>query len=264
VDFAQAELFERCEEAIGYRFRDRGLLERCLTHSSAARTRLDSNERLEFLGDAILGAIVCEVLYERLPQEPEGEMTRIKSAVVSRLICAQVSDLMGLPDCLIVGKGLQFGVAMPQSLVAAVFESILAGIYLDGGWSEACAFVRRTMGPIIEELLQTTQGRNYKSLLQQLVQKDRGETPRYVVLAESGPDHSKFFRVAAVVGDKRFAAAWGPNKKAAQQRAAENAWFALHGQEPPCDDTHPESIDQDDDDSGELFLDGAGATDSVD
>jgi len=239
VESDRDRLLSACEDALSYAFQERALLERCLTHSSSARTRLESNERLEFLGDAILGAIVCEVLYQRMPDDPEGELTRIKSAVVSRTICAQVSDELGLQKYMIVGKGLQFGSAMPRSMVAAVYEAVLAGIYLDGGWSAASEFVRRTMGPVIEDLLETTQGRNYKSLLQQYVQKELSLTPGYTLLAQRGPDHSKFFQVAAVVGSQLFAAAWGPNKKAAEQRAAQNAWFELHGMAAPCIDPDP-------------------------
>lgn len=136
-----------CERRIEYSFRDRELLRRCLTHSSIAPTRLESNERLEFLGDAILGAIVCEMLFQRFPDEPEGELTRIKSVVVSRTTCAKISGDLRLHECVLIGKGLSGFHSVPSSVMAAVFESLIAGVYLDGGYAEAIAFVSGLVGP---------------------------------------------------------------------------------------------------------------------
>lgn len=225
-----------CETILEYNFRDRELLQRCLTHASIARTRLESNERLEFLGDAILGALTCELLYSRFPEEPEGELTRIKSVVVSRSTCARISEQMGLQHCLILGKGLGCIEQAPSSVVAAVFESIVAGLYLDGGWTATRLFVHKWLEPEIDRVLQNTHGKNFKSLLQQIAQKSLGATPGYVLLDEKGPDHSKCFKVAALVGGQEYPAAWGPNKKEAEQRAAENAWCSLQGQPIPHDD----------------------------
>lgn len=224
--------FAACEALLEYTFQDRELLERSLTHASIARTRLESNERLEFLGDAILGALTCELLYDRFPDETEGELTRIKSVVVSRTTCARISQQMGLHHCLLLGKGLSLVDQVPSSVIAAVFESIVAGIYLDGGWEQVRRFVRRWVEPEINRVLETTHGKNYKSLLQQLAQKSLGATPVYMLLDEKGPDHSKCFKVAATVATVNYPAAWGPNKKEAEQRAAENAWCQLQGL--PC------------------------------
>lgn len=222
-----------CERSLNYQFRDRALLKRCLTHSSIARTRLDSNERLEFLGDAILGTIVCEMLFHRFPEKTEGELTRIKSVVVSRTTCAKLSVDLRLDDFLQLGKGLSEFVRIPLSIQAAVFESIVAGIYLDGGMEVVREFLTRMIGPEIDRTVESTHGRNYKSLLQQLVQKNQRETPLYQLLDECGPDHSKCFKIAAVVGVESYPPAWGPNKKEAEQRAAENAWCLLQGEPPP-------------------------------
>lgn len=232
------ERLSACEALIGYEFRDRELLQRCLTHASIARTRLDSNERLEFFGDAILGALTCEFLYTRFPEEPEGELTRIKSVVVSRTTCARLSEEIGLHQFLMLGKGLTCINQIPSSVFAAVFESIVAGVYLDGGWDAVREFVRKWVEPEIERVVSTTHGKNYKSLLQQLAQKSLGATPGYVLVDEKGPDHSKCFKIAASVGGQTYPAAWGPNKKEAEQRAAENAWCELQGQPLPyvCDD----------------------------
>lgn len=227
------ERLAMCEDLIGYRFLDRDLLQRCLTHASIARTRLESNERLEFLGDAILGVIICELLYHRFPEEAEGELTRIKSIIVSRTTCARISEEIGLDRCLMLGKGLSVGDQVPSSVVAAVFESLVAGIYLDGGLDAVRPFIHRWVEPEIDRTLETRHGKNFKSLLQQLAQKSLGATPVYILLDEKGPDHSKCFKVAATVGAETFPPAWGPNKKEAEQRAAENAWCQLQSQPLP-------------------------------
>jgi ribonuclease-3 len=216
-----------CEERIGYQFRDRSLLRAALTHASGAEHRLASNERLEFLGDAILGAIVCRELYEQFPRHLEGDLTKIKSVVVSRQTCAKISDALGLQDILILGKGMASSVNLPASLLADVFESIVAAIYLDSGDDAVNEFVIRHVRPEIELASSGQTGGNYKSLLQQLVQRELGTTPTYPLLDEKGPDHSKCFQVAAQVGKTRYTPAWGRNKKEAEQRAARNALSEL-------------------------------------
>ena len=229
------EALSACEKSLDYQFEDRALLRRCLTHSSIARTRLDSNERLEFLGDAILGLVVCELLFHRFPEKTEGELTRIKSVVVSRATCAKLSAELRLDEYLQLGKGLSEFEKLPQSIQAAVFESIVAGLYLDGGLDVVRSFLRRLVEPEIDRIVESTHGQNYKSLLQQIVQKNQRGTPQYQLLDECGPDHSKCFKISAVVGPDAFPPAWGPNKKEAEQRAAENAWCQLRGEPPPFD-----------------------------
>lgn len=227
------ELLAECEAVLDYRFRNRELLRNCLTHASSANHRLSSNERLEFLGDAILGMIVCEMLYMRFPEAPEGELTRIKSIVVSRNTCAKVSEDLQLQKFLLMGKGLSVQERVPLSITAAVFEALVAGVHLDGGVDAVRALLDRTIGPEIELAAGIEHGRNFKSLLQQTAQKTFGETPVYRLLDEKGPDHSKCFKVAAIIGTRTYAAAWGPNKKAAEQHAAHNALFELEGKAIP-------------------------------
>lgn len=222
-----------CEQALQYQFRDQELLLRCLTHASVARVRLDSNERLEFLGDAILGAIVCEQLFEQYPDKTEGELTRIKSVVVSRITCAKISATMNLDRCLQLGKGLADHETIPLSIMAAVFESLIAGVYLDGGFEAVRTLIRRAMAPEIERTVETSHGKNYKSLLQQLSQKNNRGMPVYDLMDEKGPDHSKCFKIAVRIGADHFAPAWGPNKKEAEQRAAQNAWCQIQGEDAP-------------------------------
>jgi ribonuclease III len=226
-----ANRLDRCEAALGYRFRDRPLLETCLTHASVARTRLASNERLEFLGDAVLGLVVCELLFKRYPDFPEGELTRVKSVLVSRSTCAEMSRRLGLDRLLLVGKGLGAHDRIPTSILGAVFESLVAGVYLDGGLEAARAFIERAVDEELERAASRDRGRNFKSVLQHLAQKRFGETPAYRLVDEQGPDHSKCFQVAAVIGETAFPAAWGASKKEAEQAAARMALTDL-GEDP--------------------------------
>lgn len=222
-------LIDQIEAATGYRFQNETLLEHSLTHSSIARTRSDSNERLEFLGDAILGAVVCEHLFHTFPEYPEGELTRIKSAVVSRHTCAKLSTQLRLAKFLRLGKGITIHEHIPSSILACAFESLTAAIYLDGGWDAAKQFLLSVFRDEVDAVAETAHGQNFKSQLQQLAQKEFGQTPVYRTLDEKGPDHSKCFQIAAVIGHRHYAAAWGPSKKIAEQNAARIAVEAITG-----------------------------------
>ena len=147
---AFSTLLANCEQRVGYEFRDKLLLQSALTHASGAEHRLASNERLEFLGDAILGAVVCEFLFHQYPQHLEGDLTKIKSVVVSRQTCAKISESLGMQEFLILGKGMTTHPSVPPSLLADVFESLVAAIYLDGGSQAARDFVERHIGPEID------------------------------------------------------------------------------------------------------------------
>ncbi|WP_435019229.1 ribonuclease III [Tundrisphaera sp. TA3] len=222
-------VFAHCEEVLGYKFRDPSFLRSALTHASGADHRLASNERLEFLGDSILGAIVCEILYLKFPEYLEGELTRIKSVVVSRQTCAKISERLGFDGFLILGKGMGSQEKTPPSVLADVFESLVGAIYLDGGMEAARQFILKHIESEIDETVGGHMGNNYKSNLQQLAQRQFGETPTYLLLDEKGPDHSKCFKVAAQVGRHAFPPAWGKNKKDAEQRAALNALSQMTG-----------------------------------
>jgi ribonuclease-3 len=222
----------RCQERLGYAFTDRRLLKAALTHASGAAHRLDSNERLEFLGDAILGLVVCELLYQTFEKYEEGELTKVKSVVVSRQTCAAISRALALEEFIVVGKGMAGGQRLPVSLMAGVFESLVAAIYLDGGLVAAREFILRHVRPVVDSTVEGSHGANYKSLLQQIGQKEYNATPTYSLLDEKGPDHSKCFLVSAHLGSKKFSPAWGRNKKEAEQHAALNALNELNGQPP--------------------------------
>jgi len=223
-----ADLLARAQGVLGYEFHDPSLLVVALTHSSIADSRLDSNERLEFLGDSVLGAAVCEELFRRFEDWFEGDLTKVKSTVVSRGTCAQMADDMGLTDLLILGKGVAGRSAVPMSLRAAVLESVVGAIFLDSDYETAREFILKHASPHIDSCSESQDRDNHKSMLQQHVQREMAATPRYETLDEKGPDHSKCFEVCVVVGDVRFPSAWGPSKKAAEQEAAKRALSAIH------------------------------------
>lgn len=222
---------QQCQAVLQYSFSEPAMLKQALTHASISLTRLASNERLEFLGDAIMGAIVCEELFRQFPEYPEGELTRIKSSVVSRHTCAKVSSELDFGRFVFLGKGLAIHDRIPSSILAALFESIIAAIYLDGGWEAAQRFVLKSLRGEIDRVAKTSHGQNFKSQLQQLAQKDSGDTPVYRLLDEKGPDHSKCFEVAASIGSKEFSSAWGASKKEAEQNAAQKALEQIGSEE---------------------------------
>jgi ribonuclease III len=226
----ESEILEECQKSVGYTFRQPELLRAALTHTSGADTRLASNERLEFLGDAVLGLVTCEQLFQRFPDYQEGELTKIKSAVVSRRTCARISRLLHLGDYVFLGKGMHVDHHAPSSIMEDVFESLVAAIYLDGGLESARGFILTHLGPEIERVAEEAHAGNFKSILQQVAQRSFAHTPQYHLLDEKGPDHSKCFKIAAAIGNHRYAAAWGRTKKEAEQKAAQNALAQIQGE----------------------------------
>lgn len=234
---------KRCEGIIGYEFRDKGILAQALTHSSAAPTRLASNERLEFLGDSVLGLSVCALLFNEYETLGEGEMTKIKSAVVSRKTCAEVVRQLDVHGLLALSGEMADPDRVPESVLAAVFESLIGAIYIDGGLDPANDFIIRNITPFIEEALSTTHQQNYKSLLQQYAQRVVMQTPEYALLDEQGPDHCKCFEVTVSIGGKNFPSALGRNKKEAEQAAAKCAvdMLGLLKNDPPAIDKNKQA-----------------------
>jgi ribonuclease-3 len=230
------EILRQVEQILGYKFSNRSLLEKALTHSSAVDSRLLSNERLEFLGDAVLGVVICRTLFEKFPAHLEGDLTKIKSLLVSRKTCAKLARQLGLQKFLKIGKGMVDNRALSSSLAAGLFEAIIAAIYIDGGFEAAERFISKYSGVLIEKAdTEQAQG-NYKSLLQQYVQQQFGATPVYELLDEKGPDHDKCFESQVVINEQHFPSAWGRNKKEAEQRAAFNALVKLGVIEGPLPD----------------------------
>lgn len=221
------ETLRQVEQIIGYKFSDSSLLATALTHSSAASNRLLSNERLEFLGDAILALVICQTLFERFTGYLEGDLTKIKSMLVSRVTCARISRQMGLQKFLKVGKSMIGSRALAGSLAAGVLEAIVAAICIDGGFDAARSFILRIFASVIDRADKEQAQGNFKSLLQQYAQDELNATPVYVLVDEKGPDHNKCFELEAVIGEHRFPSAWGTNKKEAEQKAAFNALVEL-------------------------------------
>ena len=216
------------QSILGYLFQDEALLREALTHASLADHRLKSNERMEFLGDAILGSVVCEELYLSYPDLLEGDLTKIKSTVVSRRTCAQITRAIKLDELLSLGKGMNNRPQLPESVAAAVFESIIAAIYLDGGVDVARGFILKHLNPLIEEAANSAHQQNFKSALQQLSQRYfPSHNAVYVLLDTKGPDHAKAFEVCIEINNRRFESAWANNKKQAEQDAALNALCCL-------------------------------------
>ena len=227
LDNMEEEVRRKLERILGYKFRDEKLLSQALTHSSAVDNRLSSNERLEFLGDAVLALVVCQALFERFSNYLEGDLTKVKSMLVSRGTCAKISRQLGLHKFLNIGKGMISNRALSGSLAAGVFETVIGAIYLDGGLEAARSFIIKVLGSKIEQAdAEHAQG-NFKSLLQQYAQEQYNSTPTYVLLDEKGPDHNKCFELEVAIASQHFPSAWGNNKKEAEQKAAFNALVEL-------------------------------------
>jgi len=213
---------------IGYRFRNRELLEQALTHRSSLsgtrRSRLVSNERLELLGDAVLGLAVTEFLFKRFPRKPEGELTNMKSVVVSRRILSRVARDLHLGDYILMSTAEErSGGRQRPSILADTLEALVGALYLDGGFGEAMRFVRRFVLAQMNEFLSEELYRNYKSELLEYAQARGWGNPVYSVLKEEGPDHDKTFTIQVSVAEKARGVGKGPTKKRAEQLAAREA-----------------------------------------
>ncbi len=228
------ELIRKLEESLQYRFQDRAHLHRALTHSSARSRELGCNERLEFLGDSILGLVIAEYLYHHFPDEEEGVLSMIKSVVVSAKTLSVKAKDLALDGLIVVGRGLGDNRALPKSLLCNAFEALIAAIYLDGGLAPAKTFILRNLESSIGDVVRNEHDRNWKSILQDHAQRTWTAIPAYRVLRELGPDHGKFFQVAVEVNGTRHPAAWGKSKKEAEQRAARAALVSLGLEEPPA------------------------------
>lgn len=216
----EVDVLVEAQRVLGHTFRDPELLRVALTHASSADDRLASNERMEFLGDAVLGMVVCEYLFRSYTDLLEGEMTKIKSAVVSRRLCARLTEDLGLDRLLTLGKGMKTRGSIPPSLSAAALEAVIGAIFLDAGLDQARAFLMPLIAAHIDEAYKNGHQQNFKSVLQQHAQAVLEAEVDYVLMDEKGPDHAKCFQVCADVGGRRFAGCWAPSKKQAEQQAA--------------------------------------------
>ena len=227
VDLKNADTMQEIEQVLGHMFQDKSLLVEGFTHSSAADDRLSSNERLEFLGDAVLGLVICDVLFTRFDTYLEGDLTKLKSALVSRSTCAKTTQALKLRRFLRVGKGMSRSRELPMSIEAGLLEAVIGAIYVDGGFEAAKAFILTSFSDLLDRIEVKGPNGNYKSLLQQYAQEHHAVTPDYVLLDEKGPDHNKCFECEVLLQDRCFPSAWGVTKKEAEQRAAYHALIEL-------------------------------------
>lgn len=212
-------------------FRHEELLVRALTHRSwcAEWPGRESNERLEFLGDAVLGLVVTDHVYRTYPALPEGELAKVRATVVSAAALAEVALELGLGDSLLLGKGEDAsGGREKPSILADATEAVIGAVYLDGGWAAAAALVLRVLAPRIAEAAVGPGGQDYKTRLQELSARRFETLPRYEV-ADHGPDHAKHFSATVWVGDVAWGTGQGRSKKQAEQAAARMVWRALEG-----------------------------------
>jgi ribonuclease-3 len=232
VDTMDTDKLQQMESLLNYHFTRPELLDAALTHSSQAGDRLDSNERMEFLGDSVLSLVICHALYERFPTYLEGDMTKLKSTLVSRKTCSEIAAKIGLLDHFRVGKGTDRSRAMTGSIAAGMLEAIIAALYFDGGLEAAKVFILSVFEESIVHANACEHQDNFKSMLQQHCQRTMNATPTYELLDEKGPDHNKCFEIGVVIRHKRYPSAWSITKKEAEQRAARNALVELKLLEP--------------------------------
>jgi ribonuclease-3 len=218
--------FHLLQQAIGYRFRDIGLLEHAMTHTSRANEDVSGgvrdNESMEFLGDAVLGFVIADHLFREFPEFDEGQKSKAKAALVSTLALARQAERLSLGDHLLLGRGEEkTGGRRKQALLADGYEALLAAIYLDGGIEHAGAFIAREFAPLFDDIRRHgVSGQDYKSSLQEYLQGHDRPLPEYRVAGTIGPDHRKRFEVEVVVGDEAIGSATGTSKKEAEQEAA--------------------------------------------
>jgi ribonuclease-3 len=226
--------FDALQRAAGYRFRDTGLLEHAMTHTSRANEDVSGgvldNESLEFLGDAVLGFVIADMLFREFPEWDEGEKSKTKATVVSTATLARLAERLGLGEHLLLGRGEEkTGGRRKQALLADGYEALIAAIYLDGGVEEARQFIRREFAPLLDDARQHGVGaQDFKSVLQELVQARNRPLPEYRLIGTLGPDHQKWFEVEVVVGGESLARATGRSKKDAEQEAARLALVNLN------------------------------------
>ena len=203
-----------------HRFRDPALLQLALTHASTGKS--EDNERLEFLGDAVLDLIVAEEFYDRTPPHSEGEMTELKAWVVSRQALAEAARRLGLGEEAALGHGMHDR-ALPRSVLANLYEAVLGATYLDAGIEAARRFALETLRDVLDSVREPSEAQNPKQTLQRHGQLETGEPPTYVLIDERGSAHARAFLVAAKIGERRFPAAWGRTRKEAERWAAREA-----------------------------------------
>ncbi|MCX5855401.1 MAG: ribonuclease III [Deltaproteobacteria bacterium] len=216
------------EEQLGWHFADIALLDNALTHRSFVNENVAlacrDNERLEFLGDAVLELMVSDMLIRKFPDHAEGQLSKLRASAVNEQQLAELARRYGIGEHLLLGKGEEgSGGRMKSSLLANAFESVIAAMYLDGGFDRTAVFIGRLFEPLIDDGKLSAVYRDYKTAVQEMSQVLFRDMPRYRVISETGPDHEKRFETSLMIGDRLIATGWGKSKKEAEQQAAKMA-----------------------------------------
>lgn len=215
------------EKIIGYTFSDKEILLSAFIHSSFLNEYkalpVKHNERLEFLGDSVLNLLIAEFLFRNFPERPEGDLSSLRSSIVSAQSCTEFIQSLGIENFLLVGRGEQLsGRLRKTSILADLFEALLGAIYLDGGFDQVRHFFFTHLSSSLDSMLQKPQ-LNFKAELQELVQKTRKLIPQYEVIEETGPDHQKQFKIGVFIEETLIGSGIGTSKKEAEQLAAKEA-----------------------------------------
>lgn len=232
----RVQALKELEAYIGYRFEDRGLLDNALTHRSFVNENsilpCKDNERLEFLGDAVLELTISDMLMKKFPDLAEGELSKLRASLVNEQPLAKLARSFRIGEFLLLGRGEEStGGRTKPSLLANAFESVVAAMYLDGGFDRATAFIGRLFEPLIDAGAAAAVYRDYKTAAQEICQNLFRELPRYMVISETGPDHEKRFETSLVVGERVISTGTGRSKKEAEQQAAKEAIEVLRSNE---------------------------------
>ena len=222
---SRQEALKKIKKRLGWRIRDENIYLQSLKHRSASSTHIESNERLELLGDAVLGLLTCEHLYLTRPHDDEGQITEIRSLVVSKKILAVVARELGLGEMLeLSSEEMASGGRYKESLLADVFESLIGAYYLDAGLGAVRSFLEKSFFWQIPHIVRDGAYKNYKGLLQEYLQVTHEDRPaKYVLKKPMGPEHHRIYEVELKVGRKKYGSATAPNKKDAEQMAAKEA-----------------------------------------
>jgi ribonuclease-3 len=233
IDGERKKALALFQKTASIRFKSFKLLNLSFIHRSVSNESRDkhNNERLEFLGDAILGAVTASLLYEALAEKAEGELAKVKSVVVSEEVLAGIARQLGIDALLLLSRGEELtGGRGKNTILADALEALIGALYLDSGYKAAFVFVSRLMGPEITRVLQNRHQRDYKSLLQELTLGRFKKYPVYRLVRRGGPDHARFFLMEVAVDDRTFGPGTGKNKKTAEQEAAKMAYQSLTGE----------------------------------
>ena len=232
LDSVRKKVLRDFLKAARIRFKSLELLNLSFMHRSVSNeSNLKvNNERLEFLGDAVLGSVAANLLYKMLSNNPEGDLAKVKSVVVSEDVLSAVALELRLDTLLILGRGEELsGGRTKKAILADALEALIGAIYLDSGYKSAFDFVETFLEAEIERVLENRHQRDYKSLLQEFCQRNFKSYPAYRLVKSTGPEHSRIFWSEVTVNNKTYGPSIGPNKKSAEREAAKLAWEALQG-----------------------------------